>query len=581
MIDQQTPSLRDAALARLRTPVRTPVLIVGGGINGVGAFRELALQGVPAILLDKGDICAGASAAPSRLIHGGIKYLETGEFRLVAQSTLERNLLLRNAPHYVRPLPTYLPIQSWFGGLWPSLKRFLGRSAKIRDRGVVVTEAGLCIYDVLGLRSRVMPLHRMFMGKRAHARFPDMTPSIIALGRYYDAAISQPERLGLECVTDAIRACPDAIALNHVDITGVIDDTVHARDRVTGQMLAIKADVIINAGGAWIDTVNQTLGLETAYIGGTKGSHLVLDHPELLRELDGAMVYFGVQDGRICLAYPFFGHVMVGSTDIHTDAPDDAICTQDEQDYMLRALGELFPSLGFDNAQVVYRYAGVRPLPRSQTDNPGDISRDHLIHTDQLPGGTAVLSLVGGKWTTFRGLSEEVGTLVLSRLGRARTVGSRDIPIGGGRDFPRSPVARARFLDALRARFSLPAERAATLLERYGSLAIDIATFCSLAGDEPLTTLPDYTRREIAFIARRELVGHLADVLFRRTTLALEGRLTPAVIADVAAVVSETLGWSAERRDDEANWCWRHATERHGVRNAYRTGGRPHLSIAS
>src|SRR5579864_4332070 len=139
---------RDAALEDLKENPRTQVLVIGGGINGAAVFRDLALQGVDCFLVDKGDWCGGTSAAPSRLIHGGLKYLETGEFRLVAESTRERNLLLKNAPHFVHPLPTVLPITSYFGGIIPSIRRFFGLRAELTDRGLFIAEVGMALYDL-------------------------------------------------------------------------------------------------------------------------------------------------------------------------------------------------------------------------------------------------------------------------------------------------------------------------------------------------------------------------------------------------------------------------------------------------
>jgi glycerol-3-phosphate dehydrogenase len=539
------------------------VVIIGAGINGCGLFRELALQGIRVLLIEREDFCAGASCAPSRLIHGGIKYLETGEFRLVAQSTLERNLLLRNAPHTVTPLPTTLPIRSWTGGIVPSLRRFLRLGGKMADRGVMVIELGLLIYDILGRRARVMPCHTLTWGRRVRRRWPHMARNVIATGRYYDAAIAQPERLGFECVQDGLAANDTCEAWTYADLQGFSDGRLVARDRFTGSERAIAAPVIVNAGGAWIDRINAALGLATHYIGGTKGSHLVLDHPALLRELNGEMVYFGTPDGRICLAYPFLGHVLVGSTDIRIDDPDAAICTDEEEAYMLRMLGDLFPAFAFGPQNVIYRYAGVRPLPASSAGDPGAISRDHLIHEDHL-GHTTVLSLVGGKWTTFRGLAEEVADQVLSKLQRARRVSTRTLAIGGGRNFPKAK-ARAAYLALLAETHHLSKERCAALLNRYGTQADAVAAFCSAAPDTALSSLQDYTRRELDFIARHELVRCLSDILFRRTTIALEGRLNPDVTREVAHIIGPSLGWDLIESARQMRSAWHDASHNHGV----------------
>lgn len=553
--------MKTHTLASLPDNAEFDVIIIGAGINGAGLFRELALQGLSILILDRSDICTGASCAPSRLIHGGIKYLETGEFRLVAQSTLERNLLLRNAPHVVRPLPTVLPIRSWLGGIVPSFRRFLRLGGKMTDRGAVVLELGLQIYDFLGRRARVMPRHRLFRGKETRKQWPYIASDVIATAQYYDAAITQPERLGYECIQDGLDCGENCRALTYTVPESLHDGVLALRDILTDERCVVRGRVIVNAGGAWIDQVNQALGKTTCYIGGTKGSHLILKHATLHDQLNGRMMYFGTADGRICLAYPFFGNVLVGSTDLRIDDPDQAVCTDEEQDYMLRMLGELFPKLRFDADDVIYRYSGVRPLPATNASDPGAISRDHVIHQDMI-GKTTVFSLVGGKWTTFRGLGEEVANRILPILHQPRRLSTRSLPIGGGRDFPASG-RYADYLNAFCLMYGLPHGRGGKLLERYGTHARAVATFCREGADAPLRSLPSYTRRELRFIAENELVRCLADILFRRTNIAVSGSLTPALVLEVGEIAGEALGWSVSERMQNCELAWREARERH------------------
>ncbi len=538
----------DARSARALLPAaRYSVVIIGAGINGAGVFRDLCLQGVDCLLIDAEDICAGASAGPSRLIHGGIKYLESGEFRLVRQSTLERNLLLKNAPHYVKPIETVLPIPSWFGGIAPSIVRFFGGSATLRDRGVLITKLGLALFDLFGRRHRVLPRHRIALRRRMRRDFPDMAAGIAATATYYDARITHAERLGLELVLDGMAAQPASLAVNHMGLEGCEDGALVLGDRITGATVRVAADVVVNAAGAWIDRASAALGLATRYIGGQKGSHLIVDNPRLLQALDGRMVYFGAADGRVALLYPFMGHVLIGSTDIPIDHPDDAVCSPEERDYMLAVVSEVFPGIPLSADQVIYTYCGVRPLPRNDAANPGAVSRDHSIRTDRLPhAAVPVHALVGGKWTTFRGFAEEATDRVLADLGRRRCVDTRLLSIGGGRGFPTTPVARAELVARIAAN-GVSAARAADLLDRYGTRAIDVARWCSMRQDTPLRPLPDYSRAEIGYILANELVGTLADVVFRRTDIALSGRLTPAVARAVADVARDTLGWNTER----------------------------------
>ena len=336
-----TQRSREFFLERLTQQSRVSVLIVGGGINGAGLFRDLSLQQVDCLLIDKADFASGASSAPSRLIHGGLKYLETGEFRLVAESTLERNLLLKNAPHFVLPLETVLPIHSYFGGLVASALRFFGVRSKLADRGAIISKLGLMIYDFLGRHDRTMPRHHVAFRNRSLRNLPFLDPAIKATATYFDAQVTQAERLNYELVADGLAACDEAAAANYVTIDHVDGETVWLRDLVSGKGYAVKPAVVINAGGAWIDSVNRLLGIERKYIGGTKGSHLILRHPELQAQLRGRMVYFGSKDGRICLVYPFMGQLLVGSTDLRVSDPDQVRCEDNEVDYMLGVLREI------------------------------------------------------------------------------------------------------------------------------------------------------------------------------------------------------------------------------------------------
>ncbi|MCD6008560.1 glycerol-3-phosphate dehydrogenase/oxidase [Halomonas sp. IOP_31] len=563
------PLTRRQTLERLRADPSVSVLIIGAGINGAGLFRDLALQGVDTLIVDKQDFCAGASAAPSRLIHGGLKYLETGEFRLVVQSTRERNLLLRNAPHVVHPLRTAMPTHSWWGGIWPSIQRFFRRPAKIDDRGILISELGLTLYDFFGRHFRSMPRHSLVLGRKVHQSLPDIRHDVRALHTYYDAAISQAERLGFELIDDGCRTHREAMALNHVTLTGADGGAVNFEDE-EGHAFTVRPQIIVNAGGAWIDEINRQLGRETRHIGGTKGGHLIVDAPVIRRQLDGRMIYFGTPDGRICLIYPFMNHVLVGATDIRCTDPDQAVCDDAERDYMLETVRYLFPGVTVGPAQVRYRYSGVRPLPRSDAADPGQISRDHAIVEDRIHEWP-VLSLVGGKWTTFRGFAEEVADDVLARLGRRREIDTHRLAIGGGRDYPCDALAREAWLARVTAICGGDRRRAIALLDRYGTRGEAVAHHCSQdatngeAGQRPLESLADYCVGEIDFVCRFERVEHLADVLFRRLPIALSGQLDSAVIDEVATLCSAASGWSLARRRSEIEQVRDVAMRGHGV----------------
>jgi len=540
------------------------VLILGAGINGAGLFRDLCEQGLRVIIADKADFGSGTSAAPSRLIHGGLKYLETGEFGLVAQSTLERNLLLRNAPHLVRPLHTVIPIFSWLKGIGAALRTLAGSKSAPRSRGALLIKAGLAMYDFYGARQRVMPRHALWSKAHALRAIPPLTPRIVAAGTYYDATVRHPERLVLELLQDGVAAGNGSEALNYASITGTDGKTV-SLDVEDGTNRQFRPRIVVNAAGPWIDAVNAQLGAPSRLIGGTKGSHILLDHPELVAALGGRMIYFEADDGRILLVYDYLGRALVGSTDIRASDPEAVRCEDEEIDYFLLSLRALLPGLSFDRGQIVYAYSGIRPLPNSQGTAPGLISRDHSAPISEPADGRAfpIVSLVGGKWTTFRGFSEEVADMVLSRLNISRRVSTRELAIGGGRGFPADAAARKRWLDEATRSTGAQRSRAELLLDRYGSVAQAVLAHEMANPFEPIPDAPDYTSAEIDWLVRTQDVVHLDDIVMRRTTLAVTGRLSRKGLEAVAEIASRACGWSPAQRDRECDATMRILAERH------------------
>ncbi|WP_438754494.1 glycerol-3-phosphate dehydrogenase/oxidase [Pararhizobium sp. O133] len=549
MTDMNENQMRAAA----ETVEKFDVIILGAGINGAGLFRDLCLQGIKCLIIDKADFGSGTSAAPSRLIHGGIKYLETGELGLVAQSTLERNLLLRNAPHCVEPLATFIPSFSLMKGAFAALRTLFGSTTAPRSRGALLIKIGLALYDLYGARHRVMPKHQFMFRKRALAEMPEVTPRIVAGGIYYDAKICRPERLVWELVRDGLDACPGARAANFTTLLGQKDGVLTFRDPEGAEWQA-SGDLVANAAGPWIDHVNAMLGAESKLISGTKGSHILLSHPDLVRSLKGRMIYFEADDGRICLVYEYLGLALVGSTDIKAADPENVRCEDDEIDYFIASLRSLLPRLHFDRDQIVYAYSGIRPLPASDASQPGLISRDHSAPILEPVANRPfpIISLVGGKWTTFRGFAEEVADTILARIGKARATSTQMLAIGGGRDFPVDDAARKAWIAARATKTGLAPQRVAMLLARYGTTAdLVMKDAAGGAGQTELTHVSGYSAAEIDWIARHEMVEHLADIVMRRTTLAIEGRLSAEALDEISRIAATSLGWSEERRSEE------------------------------
>jgi glycerol-3-phosphate dehydrogenase len=280
-------------------------------------------------------------------------------------------------------------------------------------------------------------------------------------------------------------------------------------------------------------------------MGGTKGSHIVLENPALLEATRGNEIFFEAADGRIVLIYPLKGRVMVGTTDIDADPATPTVCTDDEISYFFDLIAQVFPRITVDRSQIVYTFSGIRPLPRHDDLAPGFVSRDYRIEKARLGGasGVPVMSLVGGKWTTFRALAEHLSTDVLTALGRARRVSTLDLPIGGGAGYPRTDADRARWLDAHRGAHSTAfADR---MLERYGTYASEILGTLPVM-QQPLEHAPGYSVEEIAFLAGREEAVSLVDLLLRRTHIAFVGGVTGETLTEVAEAAAPVLGWDRD-----------------------------------
>ena len=556
-----TPRLRSSVAELVKHPT-ADVLILGGGINGIATFRELALQGVDVALVERGDYVSGASSASSHMIHGGVRYLENGEFRLVNEAVHERNRLLKNAPHYVRPLETTIPIFKTFSGVLSAPLRFLTHKQRTTvERGALLIKVGLVIYDSFSRDGGSLPRHRFHGRKKSLAAMPDLNPNLKYTATYYDASMHNPERLALDVMLDG--AAAGGRAANYVEVVRMSGSEVRLRDVTSGHEWGMSAKVIVNTTGPWTDLTNDKLGAPTRFMGGTKGSHIVLDHPQLFEATKGRELFFENDDGRIVLIYPLRGRVMVGTTDIDADPREPVLCTEEEVDYFFELVHHVLPQIELDRSQIVYRFSGIRPLPRHDDETPGFVSRDYRIEPAELPGGSLLLSLVGGKWTTFRALGEHLANLVLERLGAAHPVSTGTLAIGGGVGFPRTADDRSAWVTAHAEKVG--AERTEALLERYGTTAATIIDSLT-ERDAPLTHLKGYSSDEISYLVREEQVVHLMDLILRRTSLAFVGALTAPLLNELATFAGETLGWSPARRTEEIAASTTDLADRHQVR---------------
>jgi glycerol-3-phosphate dehydrogenase len=538
------------------------VLIVGAGINGVGTFRDLALNGLDVLIIDRGDFCSGASATSSHMAHGGIRYLENGEFRLVREAVQERNRMIENAPHLVKPLPTVVPMFKLFSGLLNAPFKFLNLLDKPAERGALVIKVGLIFYDAFTSAQKTVPPHKFEGRAKSLEKYPKLAQDIKFTATYYDGQILSPERYTVELLLDGEK--DGGKALNYVSFAGAEGDSVTLRDELTNSTFKIQPKLIINAAGPWIDLVNRTFGVTERYIGGTKGSHLVLDHPELREAIGKNEFFFENKDGRIVLIFPFYDKVIIGTSDLPIQNPDEARCTPEEEKYFIDLVSRVFPTIQVGPEHIVFRFSGVRPLEYMKAKTTGQITRDHSVKEDKA-GNIPVYSLVGGKWTSYRAFGEQVADKIMGILGKTRKADTLKTPIGGGREYPALGLAQIEYIKKVADATGLGDFIPKNLFERYGTRAMEVAEFVKTASAEPLQSLPGWTVGEVRFLIEREKAVHVDDILIRRSTLAWLGNATKPMVQEMAEIMGQSLGWSADQVSAEVERTLGILKEYHGV----------------
>jgi len=544
---------REDRLKRIKENPEIGVLIIGAGINGIGTFRDLALQGIDVILVDRGDYCSGASAASSHMVHGGIRYLENGEFRLVREAVQERNRLIENTPHLVKPLPTTFPIFKWLSGLLNAPLKFLGVLERPSERGAVVIKIGMVVYDFFTRKQQTVPKHIFKNRKESLRQFPALNPEVLFTGTYYDGAMPSPERIAIEVLGDALEAGDHAAALNYVSLVSAETDRVLLLDELSGESFEVNPKVLVNAAGPWIDLVNTRIGKTTDFISGTKGSHLILDNPELRQAIGENELFFENKDGRIVLIFPLLGKVMIGTSDLRIEDPDDAVITEEEVDYFFEMIGRVFPNISLDNSQIVYTFSGVRPLQHTEGGATGQISRNHVVKASQPDEllDIPVFSLVGGKWTSFRAFSEHAADHILNYLGKERKISTGKLSIGGSKDYPHGTAEKEAYLQTLQESFQVESDMVKNLFISYGTHAKTILKEQGPLISDNLKTIPGISTGEIKHIILNEDVLHLDDLILRRTMLAKLGLITSESLQEISGICADVRGWSRRETEDE------------------------------
>ena len=514
------------------------LVIIGAGINGLGIARDAARRGLHVMVLEQDDICSGVSAWSGRLAHGGLRYLEHRDFALVRESLRERERMIQMAPHLVKPLRLLMPLYAH------------------NRRPAWLIRLGMILYDILSFDKRTGG-HEMLNTEATRRRFPGIAPQGLGGAAVFtEGQVEYAERL---CVELAVAAAADGAvirtkarveepALENGRIAGV-----RYRNLATDRLEEARAPVVLNVAGPWIDRIfRRGAPPQPRLNGGTKGSHLIVDpFPGAPKDV---VYYESKTDGRLVLVIPWMGRYMIGTTDIRFDGdPDEARCSTAEMDYLLGEVNQLIPQAGLTPEHVLYTFSGVRPLPYAPGVVEAKIPRSHVLH-DHSPGLPGLVSVVGGKLTTFRQLAEEAVDDVFKRLGRKSPPCST----------ARLPVPGAVFdAEALRRHLlegGLGEKTIARLMGLYGARARDI--LAEARGDAAMLRVihkdTGAIGAEMVFAMRHEFAASLADVMARRVLLAFAPGHGLESLSAIADLLASTFNWDAARRAaeirDYENW---------------------------
>lgn len=377
------------------------VIVIGGGINGCGIARDAADRGLSVLLLEKEDFGYGCTSASTRLIHGGLRYLESFDFGLVRESLREREILLKNASHLVKPLQICIPI------------------FKESTRSFLEIKAGMFLYDLLSF-DKTLPSYKA-MSKKEFFKFEPYINSdnLIGAVAYYDAQVTFPERICVENILMASKSL--AKVLNHtevinikVDVDKITELTIF--DKLSGGNFIVRGKQVVNVSGPWVDRLCNLTGKSTnRKVGGTKGTHIVINR--FVGAPSHAIYAPAKSDNRPFFILPWNGLILIGTTDTHYEGDLDLVNASDSDvDYLISETNNLLANYKIQKKDILYTYSGIRPLPYVSNTTPGSITRKHIVFDHVNEGINNLVSIIGGKLTTYRSLSEEVVDHLFKKL---------------------------------------------------------------------------------------------------------------------------------------------------------------------
>lgn len=516
------------------------VIVIGAGINGTGIARDAAMRGLKVLLLDKEDISSGTTQWATRLIHGGLRYLQYYEFPLVRESLRDRELLFRIAPHLVRPLGFCVPIYDYM------------------DRGPLLIRMGMILYDALSFEKTVGG-HKMLSAEKTLEQYPGLNPEgLVGAAFYYDGQAEYAERIAVENAVSARDHGATVVTYAKVDrliIEGGSVTGVEFTDGLNGRKHEAHAPVTVNVAGPWVDEVLDSMDRsEDRMIGGTKGSHIIVDPFPGAPET--ALYVEAESDGRPYFIVPWNGRYMIGTTDIRYDGDlDKVVADEEEIEYMIEETNRVIPEAGLTRDEVLFTYSGVRPLPYQPEGSTSSVTRSHVIydHSEQDPVIGGLISIIGGKLTTYRNLSRETVEEVYDKLhlhAPPSDTGKIPLPGGGTEDFE-------AFAASFKAHSGLADELSERLIKLYGVRAPEVL---ELAKDDhslkmplasPVSVENGLIGAEIIWAFKEEMAETLADALLRRTMVGYGPQVALDLDEAAAEVAANYLGWDEERTKRE------------------------------
>jgi glycerol-3-phosphate dehydrogenase len=500
------------------------VLVIGGGINGVAIARECAQWSKRTLLVEQNDFSSGATSRSTRIIHGGLRYLEYAEIGLVRESLRERERLLSQVPHLVRPMQFLLAL--------PRKSRSLLRSS-------LAIRTGLWLY-----RHWAGGKHAFSDDKSAFEHQLD-SGNGWSIYSYEDAQCEFPERLVAEWLAESVAA--GVVACNHTELLEISRGNGRAtgarlRDRISGQEYAVHATHIVNATGPWVDTVIAASGISTPrMIGGVRGSHLVL--PKFTGAPEQA-VYTEAIDGRPIFVIPWNGQFLVGTSEVaDANVPDNPQPSAQEIEYLFQSFARLFPRSGLTQADIRYDFAGIRPLPYAPGKLSSSVTRKHVLHDHADEGAAGLISVIGGKLTTAASLARDV----VRALGVDVPEPMNVFASPALEEDVESTVRQWARLVACKAK--IPTGCAEAIAEWHGRHALAIAHAASLDERlrEPLCPHSCHLVAEAVEAVAHESAVTLGDILLRRVPVALGACWSETCSHEAANKIGRALGWDQSR----------------------------------